>query len=323
MEAGHLSELISQYGNHASIALLDPRTHLFKGEKVPGILGYQVHRGCIAVYGDPVCQKCDAIDFFKEFTAFTDTAKLGTCFVTSSHDFTHKLCQDHPEYKKLKVGKELIVNTFHSPAKGASGRGLKNRLNLAKRAGVVLHEYKAEDPTLRKEIEGVKQEWLKNRKGPQIFLSSIDLFETLNGKRLFYASCQEEIVGALQLQKLGPIDGYLVQILMAKPSSPAGTSESLMMHAIETLRTEGIQSLSLGAAITPTLDHLDAFHPLFRWSAQKIFNFADKLFRLSHKEFFWSKFRPEEKDLYLISNNFSLAMLLSLKNALNVSLWKR
>jgi lysylphosphatidylglycerol synthetase-like protein (DUF2156 family) len=319
MERHHIAEQISRQGNHASIALFDHRTHLFRGEKGRGLLGYHVHRGCAAVYGDPVCPKDHQMEFTKEFTDYADSAKLATCFVTASDEFSSRLCTEHSLYKRLKVGKELIVDTSQNPAKGSSGRGLKNRLNLARRSGVTLHEYTEDDPALKQEMNGVKNQWLNNRKGPQIFLSSIDLFDTSIGKQLLYAKSNGRVVGVLQLQQLEQSCCYLVQILMTLPKAPKGTSEALMMSAIKKLRSEGIQHLSLGAAVNPSLEDIHDFGRLFRWTAHKIFSLANKLFRLSHKEFFWTKFRPKQKDLYLISNNFSLSMLLALKNALNVT----
>lgn len=50
-----IADYIAKFGNHSSIALLDPCYTIFNIPDIYRIIGYRVESNCAILFGDPLC----------------------------------------------------------------------------------------------------------------------------------------------------------------------------------------------------------------------------------------------------------------------------
>ena len=223
--------------------------------------------------------------------AFQKTAK-SIVYATVSEQFT-QWAMGRVAVALLKIGDELTVNPENDPTVGPKARKLRNKLSVANRAGVIIKEYLSDDITLEKGMEDVASSWVNSRKGPQVFLANVDIFAERPGKRWFYAEMDGKIIGVLLLNQLKAHQGWLFNLLLAKPDAPAGTTEKLVVAALDTLRSEGCKFATFGVVPSQTLDDIQGFGPFKKWLAITAFKAARYFFSLDGRRDYWEKFMPD------------------------------
>jgi lysylphosphatidylglycerol synthetase-like protein (DUF2156 family) len=222
----------------------------------------------------------------------------------------------------MKVGEELILNPENMRNSGTKSSGLRNKVNLALRSGIRFDEYLGQDPKLEEDLEQVGLSWLKGRKGPQIYLSQVKVFEQRLGKRWFYAKHEGKIVGLLILHSLEAREGWLVQFLMTVPGAPKGTSEQLVVAPLSQLRKEGCRFFSFGVAQKENVGEIEGLNTLSEWIVRTVFKIAKMMFHLDRRRRYWRKFQPQREPSYLLfsERGIDLKGVRSVMRSLNVSI---
>lgn len=316
-----LAEAIRRWGNAMSITLLDPAVQIFRAPNIPGVIGYKVSAGCAVVFGDPVCANNDTPALAQAFKDFCSKNNLRMIYTAASKNFADWAHGQISE-AKIEVGAELVVDLSKDPSSGQEGRMLRKKLKHSASEGVVIEEYGGNDPLVEKEIESVTANWLQGRKGPQIYLSKVNVFEERHGKRWFYAKQNGKLVGVLLLNQLEAKQAWVLYMVMATPTAPNGTSESLVMHAIAKLRGEGCRYLSLGDAQGEKVGEVKGLGVISSWVAKHSFNASKKIFGLDGRRVYWKKYMPESRPSYLLFSHSSVGLreIVGLLRAINVSL---
>lgn len=316
-----LPEAIRRWGNPTSITLLDPSVQIFSTPSVHGAIGYKVSAGCAVVFGDPVCDIKDIPALAFAFQEFCKAQSLTVVYAAVSKRFSD-WAMGNISGAKVEVAEELVVDPQNDPSVGQEGRMLRKKVKHSASEGVTVEEYIGQDPEIESGIERVGRDWLQGRKGPQIFLAHVHLFEERLGKRWFYARQNGKIVGALLLNQLEALDGWVLYLLMAAPEAANGTSENLVMHAIAKLRAEGCRYLSLGGAPAEKMGEIAGLGSISAWIARNGFNASKKFFGLDGRRIYWKKYLPESKPSYLLFSQpkIGLREIISLLRAMNVSL---
>ncbi len=309
---------VRQFGNSVSIALLDPGCQIFKESGIDGILGYYKVGNCAVVIGDPPCPPSDTPAMIK---AFQKTAK-SIVYATVSEQFT-QWAMGRVAVALLKIGDELTVNPENDPTVGPKARKLRNKLSVANRAGVTIKEYLVEDPVMEQKMEEVASSWIHSRKGPQVFLANVDIFDQRPGKRWFYAEMKGEIIGVLMLNQLQARQGWLFNLLLAKPNAPAGTTEKLVVAALDALRNEGCKFATFGVVPSQTLGDIQGFGFFKKWLATAAFKAARYFFSLDGRRDYWEKFMPDYEPSFVLFNRSSVGLgeLVAILRAFNVSIY--
>ena len=154
-------------------------------------------------------------------------------------------------------------------------------------------------------------------------ISGIRLFSDRSGKRWFYATHGDRVIGVLQLNRLEARQGWLLNRLMVTPDSPGGTPELLVITALDILRAEGCQTVSFSFVPQDELGEVIGLSRTSTWLARSIFKIASKSLRLqSALGSFGRSFIPTEEPAYLVFARARIGIreLLGLRRALNVSL---
>jgi lysylphosphatidylglycerol synthetase-like protein (DUF2156 family) len=316
-------EKIRRWGGSASNALLDPACKLFIPSHIDGLLGYRLELGCAIVLGDPVCAPANIPILVHAFNHFCKVRGWKIIYTIASEQFA-KWVIGHQGGALVEFGEELILDPHSDPrAKtGVNASLVRRKVRHALNENVKVQEYKGKNQEIEKEIEQVGQAWLNSRRGPQIYISHVNLFENRFGKRWFYAQQEENIIGTLVLNQLQARQGWLLNHLMITPQAPHGTPELLVISALEALQQEGCHFITFGNSPGKELGEIVGLNKINAWLARRAYKIANKIFHLDGKQKFWGKFHPESERSYLIFSNshISFRELWGLMRALNVSL---
>jgi len=238
---------------------------------------------------------------------------------------------DNISEASVHVSQELIFDpqsdSVHCErSTGNDARKLRNKVSHARRHHVSVSEYVSPNEQLEEEINNVSTLWLKGRKGPQIYLAHVHLFATRKGKRWFYAKQKtqngDRIIGVLLLDHLESKNGWYINLLIAVPDAPHGTSELLAVSVLETLRQEGCSYVTVGTMPVLNLEEMIGFGPVSTKVTKAIFKVVKRVFPLDSRTVYWKKFQPtryENNYLLLAKSRFGFREILGVLDALNAS----
>lgn len=320
MNEDRISE-IRKWGGFASDALLDPSYNLFKVPDIEGFIGYRIASRSAIVLGDPVCNPKDIPQITSAFHDFCKEKNLPIIYLSTSQSFAEWAIKNHCKIS-LEVGEELTLDPHNDPREktGVHASLVRRKVKHAIHEGVTVEEYVGDNEELEKNIELVGIEWLKARKGAQIHISKVNLFEDRQGKRWLYALCKGKIVGVLQLNELKSQSGWLINHLMITPDAPHGTPEILVISTIEKLRNESCHFATFGPVMRESIGKTKGLGHFTEWLVPKIFKTIRKAFHLDGLKTFWGKYEPSSKPLFVLFSRSKIGVkeMISLSSALNV-----
>ncbi|MFI0434520.1 MAG: phosphatidylglycerol lysyltransferase domain-containing protein [Parachlamydiaceae bacterium] len=322
-DQSQFTHLVRRWGGLTTDALLDPRCQHFERSEIEGFIGYRVEYDCAIVFGDPVCSSVDTLQLAQAFQEFCKTKYKNIIYLTASETFVksanQKVCKAFIEY-----GEEVFLDPHVNPKdrQGTHASLVRRKMRHAQKNNVTVSEYLPYDSIMEKNIENVGIEWLNSRKGPQIHISNVHLFDHRMGKRWFYAKKEDQIIGVVVLNQLHARKGWHMNHLMFTPDAPNGTPELLVVSVIEILKHEDCPFISFG--FTPH-DHLGNIHGLSSfsaWMARQSYKLANHFFHLGGHKMFWGKFHPETKPSYIAFSNPKIGWreILALMRAMNASI---
>lgn len=302
-------DLLRRLGGPTTNAVLDPSTLIFKVPEIDGLLGYKIHFGCAVVFGDPVCADSDTLALMKAFETWCKEKRLKIVYNIASEPFA-KFASQHGYLARIEFGQEIVIDPHHDPRKltGNNASLVRRKVRHAEKEGVSCLEYVEGDLNIESKMETVADLWLKEKKGPQIYMASVSLFSNRPGKRWFYAKKGDEIVGVVMLNRLQKRQGWLLNHLMITPNAPGGVPEILVITAIDTLKNEGCHHLTCGSVPCDTLGEILGPSQTSIKVTRFIFHVAKKIFRLHGKYKFWEKFDPTLAPSYLLFHGKSIGI---------------
>lgn len=316
-----IAEYVKRWGCSASIALLDPDCEIFKTPEIDGLIGYRTKGRHVFVFGDPVCNPAAKSKLAKAFDEYCKNQKKNIVYTQISDQFgTWAL-----EFYKgalIEIGEELYVNPDENPMEGSEARMLRKKVNHAIHEGTIVEEYTDIDPKKENAMEDVKHAWLKSRKGPQIFLSHIHLFENRTGKRWFYAKQGDKIVGLSLLNKIDSKQGWVLNQSLTTPDAPHGTTELLVTSILNQLRNEKCHYLTFGVVPSSEIKNISGLNKFSSWLAKKAFKSAIWVFRLNGKRVYWQKYKPnfDKSHILFTKQNVGFCDIINLLCSLNARL---
>lgn len=324
IERDEIIQLVRQWGGSSSDAILGPHCQIFSSPAIQGFIGYRAAAGCAIVYGEPICSPEDRYGLVRAFHEYCKKTGWSIIYVIVSEEF---VCwaKKHLECAALEFGEENFIDPHDDPRAKTGTRAslVRRKVRHAQKEGTAAQEYLLPNDALEKAIEQVGEEWLKNRQGTQLYISTIRLFADRLGKRWFYATQGHRVVGVVVLNELKLKQGWLLNHLMIVPDAPHGTPELLVVTALDTLRQEGCRYMTFGAAPGDKLGEITGFGRMSCWLMRKIFAAFHKLLRLDGYNMFWKKFHPQSHRTYLLFGQPRLGWreLLGLSRAFNISHW--
>lgn len=319
-DRAHLVACVRRWGGATSDAVLDPAIEYFHFPGINGFIGYRREFNCAVVFGDPVCADSEKLLLAEAFDLFARETGSRIVYVGASHSFAEKvmgrLCG-----ALIEFGEELIFDPSCDPRKrtGPNGSLVRRKVKRAVREGVSIDEYLENDLQLERAIEEIGAIWLSARRGFQIHISNVHLFDDRQGKRWFYAKQGEKIIGTISLNRLQAQEGWLINHLMVIPDAPNGTSELLLTSVLEILDREGCRYATVGMIAAKQLGRIEGLSPLSNRFARFAFAFARKIFDLGGLNTFWKKFHPDTQPSLLLfsSRKVGIREMMGISRAMN------
>lgn len=294
------SEAVRRWGSSYSTALLDPRCLVFSLPDVEGMIGYRYETKCAVIYGEPVCPPESREKLVRAFHEYCKSKKWRVIYLIASQEFRDWLFEKQFCRAAVSCTEELIIDPQFDATVGSKGHLLRKKMNHSSGEGVQVQEYLGGNPALENDIESVANIWLKGRKGMQIYLADFDLFSDRKGKRWFYASQNERVIGVLFLNQLEAHDGWLLNMQMAIPEAPNGTTESLVLKCVKTLREEGCKYLTLGASLAENPGQFEGLGGVSTMIGQSVLKGVRFFFPLDKRRKYWEKFQVRKEPTYQV-----------------------
>lgn len=322
IDRGHwveVCEFVKRFGCSTSVAFFDPACEIFSVPHIEGIIGFKTTSKCAVVFGNPACHIQDTPELMNEFKKYCQEHNKQIIYTAVSPKFTQWSLENGCKIA-IEIGEELFLNPQDNFLEGSKGRKLRTKVRQAEKANVMVNEYMGHDLSFEKKLEEVAHSWLKGRQGPQIFLAHVDLFADRLGKRWFYASQDDHIIGVAFLNQLE--EGWVLNLLMTKPEAINGTSELLVYKILEILQKEGCSSLSLGTVVKEQVGEIYGLKRFSRSLIRLFYKLAIKILRLEGRKHYWKKFHPKSLPSYLIftRKKIGVAEISGVFRSLNTSL---
>ena len=325
IDRNYIIYAIEQWGTSFSIALLDPACSFFKVPTLDGLIGYRKIGNCIVVFGEPICPPDNLADLMCAFNAYCAEQSSNVVYIAASEVFTTMALQSQYVRGSLQLINEIVINPLEDPMarKGKKASLLRNKYNQAIRHGLEVKEYPGNDPSIEKDLERIGSDWMKARKGPQIYLFSGTLFTDRANKRWFYAEHNKSIIAVAMLNRIGATSGWVLNIIIVKPEALSITSEFMLIRILEVLRGEGCTFFSIGPSPAERLVNINGFNKVISFLARWAFYILGaKIFRLSNRQRYWDKFYPQKKPSFVLFGKARIGLpeVLGIMRAMNVNI---
>lgn len=313
---------IRRWGGLASDAALDPTCQYFSLSHIDGLIAYRQEYGCAVVLGDPICAASDMPPLAEAFHRFCQEHRKRLIYLAVSHAFIQWAIQNGLKIA-IEFGEELVLDPHHDPRAQTGGHAslVRQKVRHALKENLMAMEYRDHDANLENAMKQISQAWLRARHGPQVHISHLCLFANRLGKRWFYASQGERIVGVLLMNQLQAHQGWLINRVIVPPYAPHGTPELLITTALETLVSEGCHFVTFGVVPRPALGKIVGLGTCGIWLSRCLYKCAKKVFYLGGTKTFWEKFHPQNQPSYLLFNGNTIGIrdLFGLIRAVNAT----
>lgn len=318
---------IREWGGSSSEAVLNPLCKHFIIPNLEGLISYRIEYNCAVIFGDPICPTENLFQLTSSFHQFANKNFKNIIYIGASEAFTQWALEKQLCKVSIEICEEVYMDPFNDPTarQGVNASLVRRKSRHAKKEGVSVKEYipleNEESAHLEKKLNEIGEAWLKSRKGPQIYISGIRLFENRYGKRWFYATKGDQCIGVLVLNMLKAKNGWLMNHVMVVPDAPGGTPELLVVTALDAIRNEGSHFVTFGSIPGVKLGAIKGMGKIGEFVSKIGFNISRKLFRLEGRMKFWEKFHPEVCNSYLLLSKPKMGVreVGALMSAMNVS----
>lgn len=306
--------IVKRLGNPVSTTLLHSPCSVFQIPQVDGAIGYHQVGNCAVVIGDPICLPQDIEELTKAFHLHCQECDLKTVYLLAYQDFAHWSI-NNGFHILIQVGSELSINPINYQKK----HNVRRKVNYSIKHGVDVKEYKNFDPLLENQMQNTIDSWLKQRRGPQIHLGNINLFNREGERRIFYAQQNDKIIGVLLLTPVDRFPGWVVNSFLALLDAPLGTTEHLISSTIDTLANENCPFLCLGFTTGTKLDEVIGLSPFSKTLTNLILKTARWVFKLDAKATYLHKYYPNLRSTFLLCRDkLTIDELLAIKHVLSM-----
>ena len=202
----------------------------------------------VIVLADPICAPENTLVLLNEFLL----KYSAPIFVQSSRVFAEILNEKGFEVNQFGIETDLSIANFELA--GKSRAKLRQWRNKCKREGIEIIEKPITECANQNEIKELSQLWLNNKGGAEYtFLVRPLRFEVEKDVRYFWAYLPQKngkkLIGFAVFDPIycnQRVIGYYHNIDRIDASAPNGTSVSIVLHALEQFKIQGVNKISLG-----------------------------------------------------------------------------
>lgn len=286
---------LKKYGNHCmSYSALQPGMCYFD---IPGkgYIAYMEKWGCRFALADPVCHENDYEELIGSFIG-----ENPNCGFAQVSEPVAKLINEKFGFYGTQFGVESVIDLESWDLKGKKKQVLRTSLNHAKKRGITVIEKNDDEGAHR-----LSEEWLKTRKVKRkeiLFLIRPMNMDHNVGTRKFFAYLDDELVGFIYFDPVFENDrivGYVPNISRFSQSFRQGIFYTIMAHAMEVFKSEGIREIHLGLSPLVTGEADKRYEsPIVKKIIRLIYEFGNKIYNFKGIYFTKSRFRGTDYPTY-------------------------
>ncbi|MDX1458456.1 MAG: DUF2156 domain-containing protein [Marinobacter sp.] len=286
---------LKKFGTHSqSFSTLQPNMEYFD---LPGVgyIGYMRKWGMTFVLSDPVAAPDDFEQILEQFHQRHPNA----CYVQVSKPVVDYLHRRFGLYG-TQFGSESRIRLEDWSLSGKKKQILRTALNQAEKNGITVKERFSDDHTRE-----ISEAWIRTRKckNNEIrFLIRPMQMDYRENERHFYAYQDGKAVGFIYfdpIYKNNRIVSYVPNISRANANFRQGIFYTLMAHAMEVFKEEGVPYLDLGLiplSMDPATEHQES--RLLKRLFHGLYDHGNFLYNFKGLEFTKSRFRGDVSKTY-------------------------
>jgi lysylphosphatidylglycerol synthetase-like protein (DUF2156 family) len=289
-------EYLKKFGRHSqSFSTLQPNMRFFDLSGV-GYIGYMKKWGMTFVLSDPVC---DSQHFELLLSSFHNRHPGASHIQVSKPvaDILHRRLG----YYGTQFGSEARVDLKSWSLSGKKKQILRTAINQADKASITVKERFSDDHTRQ-----ISEAWIQTRKCKsneiRFLIRPMDMSYREN-ERHFYAYQDGKAVGFIYFDPIyerNQIVSYVPNISRANADFKQGIFYTLMAHAMDVFKAEGVPYLDLGLIPLALHDHVEPQESRMLKRAMKlIYQNGNFLYNFKGLEFTKSRFRGEVSKTYV------------------------
>lgn len=240
------------YNPHALVGIATA-TCLWICPEVEGAVAYNEFGKVWLVPGDPL-------------TSVEKLAKVSACFLHKARaegrvvgfmPATQRFAMQSTDLglRAIKIGSAPYFDLATWAPRGDRAKKARAGVNQARRAGVYVHEVIKVDEQLIRETTCLCKSWLTTRRSAIRFewLFTIDPFQHKETKKYFTArDANERLVGFLAASPIPARNGWYLEDVLRSKNAPNGTTDLLVVEALDSLKRSGAKLATLGTALMAT-----------------------------------------------------------------------
>ena len=211
--------------------------------------------------------------------------------------------------RALKIGAAPYFDLATWAPRGDSAKKARAGVNQARRVGVTVTGVVDVNERLIRETACLCKSWLTTRRSAVRFgwLFSVDLFQHKELKRYFTArDSSGRLVGFLAASPLPARDGWYLEDILRRRDAPNGTTDLLVVEALESFKRDGAKLATLGTAPMATEGDQDVpICPILSKLVRFVAGCFSIFYNFEGVRRFKSKFAPSwwESEYILLSQN--------------------
>jgi len=294
---------LKQYGSHCmAYSTLQPGMKYFD---LPGIgyLAYMQYCGTRFVLSDPIT----APENYEKILDSALEEHKKTSFVQIRSKIAEILSKRGYYINSFGVENTIDVNDFK--ISWNVRRDLKRWISSVPKAGIRITEDRGS--ILDRDIEKLSEEWrsTKTTKHELAFLARPLSTRYEEGVRRFFGiNGSGDLVGFCSFDPCyhnGEIISYSINHIRESPEAPNGTTDFIIVSAIEQFKKEGIKTIHLGLSPLHNMDHTQyKGSPITKGIANLLYERASKIYRFKQLGFHKDRFKANKSQTYLGFRSF-------------------
>ncbi|KAI9738705.1 MAG: hypothetical protein M1834_008210 [Cirrosporium novae-zelandiae] len=250
-----LEKLIANYGSSTNTSWYDERCQIWRDPSTGAAIAYvPMHRYAL-MPGDPLCDESQYAKVIQTFLKWLKKElRLKPVWLLVSKE-VEEVLGAKMGWKSFSCVAEQTVDPSKNAAEEDSDLGRKIR--HAQRGGVKIVEIPFGEPVpedIRQKCDERIQDWLNNRHGTQVRLSSIIPWRDMEHRRYWYALDKDgKICSLVILAQLSVKHGWQVKYSLDFPGAPNGTIEYITIHAMNAVAHTGATTVTFGGGASSKL----------------------------------------------------------------------
>jgi phosphatidylglycerol lysyltransferase len=290
----HTRELVRRYGQDAmACQILNPGIVHWHSADGNAALGYVPAGGYRVVAGSPLCEPLRLSSVTTTFETEAHQEGRRVCYFGVGSSFLDTL-RITPAARML-LGAQPIWDPTRWPTL------LKHHASLRSQIRRLTPRLRVEvwDPLragASAELARCRREWLATRNLPPMrFVVETDVFERLEGRRVYVAEQNNQPVAFLVAVPVPSRSGWLIDQMIRGAKAPNGTIELLIDAAMHDLAASGAQWVSLGLSpLSTRAGSSGANHPYWlRITLGMVRRFGRPLYNFEGLDAFKARLRPD------------------------------